>query len=106
MHTLWGTASKIQTIHDGYIFHTDQSVDVARAVHLMFTELHEECLTEEHYYHYHIVSECLRAMKEKFDKMLPTADQKLRNFIANSRLMWNSWNEIVPLPKVPFIYDY
>jgi len=79
-------------------------VDVARAVHLMFTELHEECLTEEHYYH--IVSECLRAMRDKFNKMLPTADQKLRNFITNLRLMWDSWNDIVPLPKAPFIYDY
>src|SRR5260370_33715839 len=33
MHTLQGTASKIQTINDTFIFHTDQSVDVARAVH-------------------------------------------------------------------------
>src|SRR6266478_2860997 len=70
----------------------------------MFTVIHEDHLMEEHYYH--IISECLRAMKEKFDRMLPTADQKLRNFIANLRLMWDSWNEIVPLPKVPFIYDY
>ena len=45
-------------------------------------------------------------MKIKFDKKLPTTDQQLRNFIGQTRIMWDAWNEITPLLKTPFIFNY
>ena len=102
--TLHNMSTRIQTTYNNFLFHANCTVGVAHAIQLMFTQVHKEALNDANYYY--IISECLRAMKSKFDKKLPSTDQCLRKFIGQTRIMWDTWNEITPLPKTPFIFDY
>ena len=102
--SLRDTSTRIQETYDNFLFHAHQSADVACAVKLMFTEIHEDALTMDHYYY--IVMECLNAIQEKFTRKVPTTDQQLRNYVGNTRAMWDTWGEISPLPKLPYAMGY
>ena len=102
--SLRDTSTRIQETYDDFLFHAHQSADVAHVVKLMFTEIHEDALTMDHYYY--IVTECLNTVREKFAKKVPTTDQWLRNYVGNTRAMWDTWSKLSPLPKLPYAMDY
>src|SRR5260221_5627043 len=102
--SLRDTSTRIQETYDNFLFHAHQSADVACAVKLMFTEIHEDALTMDHYYY--IVMECLNAIQEHITRNVPTTDQWLRNYVGNTRTMWDTWGKISPLPKLPYARDY
>ncbi|KAF8310919.1 uncharacterized protein EI90DRAFT_3138961 [Cantharellus anzutake] len=98
------SGTKIQLMHDRFQLQFTRTADAAHAVEKMFTATHEGELTNDDYYF--IVLECLGVMQRRIGDGISTTDFRYRNFVAYTRLLWDAWGTIFPLPSILPPMDY